>query len=336
MVQGGDQDFLTGLCSTGAFQAALDARASGPAYTVGLVDILGLGLINQQLGGEAGDELLRQVGRRLSTAGSASLVARVGGDRFALLRDGAERDGQWLRALQSTLLRRPFALNGGDVVAEFAVVRGIGPPPSGRNILWLLERELYVEKTRVLHQRIAALGKLLDSAPQLIAEFMTLRTELERYRGLAKHDPATGLLNHIGLEERLAGLGSPFAIAFIDLDDLREINKHGDLWEEGNKAIQGVANRLRRAFGTENVARWGGDEDVVVAPGLSAAAMATRLHRVLEECRAELVLSGRPVTFSAGVSECGDHDVDAARMRAERATGRAKGRKASIEIGSAG
>lgn len=325
---------LTGVIGTGTFQAALDERVAGPAYTVGLVDILGLGVINRQLGGDAGDDLLRQVATRLSTSGFASLVARVGGGRFALLKDGAEWDGQWLRALRMTALRGPFRLNEHDVSVEFAAVCGFGPPPPARNILWMLERELYVEKTRVLHQRIAALGKLLDSAPHVIAEFMMLRSELERYRGLAKHDPATGLLNHIGLEERLADLRSPFAIAFVDLDDLREINKHGDLWEEGNKAIQGVAARLRDAFGTDNVARWGGDEDVVVAPGLSAKAMAARLHQVLEDCRSELVLSGRPVTFSAGIAECEDRDVDAARLRAERATGRAKGRKASIEIGT--
>ncbi|HXZ62583.1 MAG TPA: hypothetical protein VEG62_07565, partial [Acidimicrobiales bacterium] len=53
-----DRDELTGLVRTGSFQAALDARCRGPgpaggrdeAFTVGLVDIVGLRHVNRDFG----------------------------------------------------------------------------------------------------------------------------------------------------------------------------------------------------------------------------------------------------------------------------------------------
>jgi diguanylate cyclase (GGDEF)-like protein len=161
-----DRDGLTGLVRAGTFQARLDSLClqnerggnNGPRYVVGLVDIVGLRQVNRDRGSDAGDELLRQVARRLEAWPHVTLVARVGPDEFALLAEGveAEDSGQWARALRSRVLRDPFELGGAPIEVVFTVSRREGPPPPGWDLLWQLQREASADATRELHQRLAA------------------------------------------------------------------------------------------------------------------------------------------------------------------------------------
>lgn len=78
------QDFLTGLPNRAAFCAALDAARGRVAIIA--VDLDGFKPVNDRLGHQAGDVLLRQVAERLDTCiGPDSLAARFGGDEFMLL-----------------------------------------------------------------------------------------------------------------------------------------------------------------------------------------------------------------------------------------------------------
>ena len=84
-------DSLTDLPNRPAFNEALsaavaDARARGGRFVVLFVDLDHFKLINDSLGHEAGDELLRRTAVRLRACVHAGdFVARVGGDEFALL-----------------------------------------------------------------------------------------------------------------------------------------------------------------------------------------------------------------------------------------------------------
>ena len=92
--QAATRDPLTGLANRrllAAVAAHAEARAArGQGQVVVLaVDVDGLKTINDTYGHAAGDELLRRVAGRLTTVARASdVVARVGGDEFALLLDG--------------------------------------------------------------------------------------------------------------------------------------------------------------------------------------------------------------------------------------------------------
>ena len=87
---------------------------------------------------------------------------------------------------------------------------------------------------------------------------------------LASIDPLTGLLNRSMLSERLGELlkereqsGSVLAVLFLDLDGFKQINDmqgHG----VGDHVLQVVAARLTERCATAELARWGGDEFVVV------------------------------------------------------------------------
>ena len=112
-------------------------------------------------------------------------------------------------------------------------------------------------------------------------------------RRLASDDPLTGLTNRRVLVERLESEaaearrhGDAFCVILCDVDGLKTVNDSaGHL--VGDSVLRSVASTLRATARTEDiVARFGGDEFVLLLPrtGLDAARMlATRLARELPE-----------------------------------------------------
>ena len=83
-------DPLTGLPNYGAFQEALDTinstRSSAEAIAVLFLDLDGFKRLNDTYGHQAGDEVLRALGKRLrESVRSHDVVARVGGDEFVII-----------------------------------------------------------------------------------------------------------------------------------------------------------------------------------------------------------------------------------------------------------
>jgi diguanylate cyclase (GGDEF)-like protein len=118
-----DRDGLTELLSASGLQVTtakmLDSSgAEGSGLLLVVVDIVRLRDINGLHGFSFGDELLRQFARRLTmVAGAPRAVARIGGDRFALLvgNTGGARSGGVLAAAASDALARPFHVAGSEV-----------------------------------------------------------------------------------------------------------------------------------------------------------------------------------------------------------------------------
>jgi diguanylate cyclase (GGDEF)-like protein len=84
-------DNLTGLYNRAYFEAELERRSKGRNFPVSLivVDIDGLKQMNDTLGHAAGDRLIRSTARVLQKAfRSEDVVARTGGDEFAILLGG--------------------------------------------------------------------------------------------------------------------------------------------------------------------------------------------------------------------------------------------------------
>lgn len=111
------------------------------------------------------------------------------------------------------------------------------------------------------------------------------RAQLERgiMQSLAFTDPLTGLANRRGLAEAAervlpsARRTSRSAFYLIDLDGFKPINdRYGH--DAGDELLRGVADRLRSAVRAGDiVARTGGGEFVVLAPGLATAEDAAAL-----------------------------------------------------------
>ncbi len=81
-------DVMTGLANRSQFQSRL-----ADAGALILVDLDGFKQVNDTYGHAVGDDCLREAARRLRAAcRDAALVARIGGDEFAVLLDGAPSD----------------------------------------------------------------------------------------------------------------------------------------------------------------------------------------------------------------------------------------------------
>jgi diguanylate cyclase (GGDEF)-like protein len=112
-------DPLTGLANRArlqqvAEQACREARNGGPSVAVVFVDLDRFKQINDGLGHSIGDEVLREIARRLSAVcDDASTVTRWGGDEFVVLRIG--NDIAALQALAESLVERlsqPILIDG--------------------------------------------------------------------------------------------------------------------------------------------------------------------------------------------------------------------------------
>ena len=138
-----------------------------------------------------------------------------------------------------------------------------------------------------------------------VTELQRVRNDLEQ---MARHDALTGLANRslmLSCLDAYLAIGRPVAVVFIDLDRFKPVN---DLFghEAGDELLAQVAVRLALAVRPGDVvARVGGDEFVVLAPGISGWTSATLLaERIEGALSAPYELSVGPVKVgaSAGVA----------------------------------
>ena len=115
------RDVLTGLANREAFVARLqELLRRGGSTAVMFVDLDDFKNVNDTLGHQVGDELIISVAGRLGAATrNHDMVARFGGDEFAVLFDDLEA-GQALRVAQRLLaeLKTPFSLRGRTVTVR--------------------------------------------------------------------------------------------------------------------------------------------------------------------------------------------------------------------------
>jgi len=130
-------DPLTGLLNRARLTELIEG-AGGPAALV-LLDLDGFKGVNDTLGHGAGDDLLREVARRLGGAlGGRGELVRLGGDEFAAWLGGPEGGGDPERACAVAgdllaALAPPAAIAGRTVhVAASAGVAMAGPGEAGR------------------------------------------------------------------------------------------------------------------------------------------------------------------------------------------------------------
>ena len=134
-------DPLTGLPNRLHFQQRLERRLlSDGSAAVLLMDVDRFKEVNDTLGHDVGDRLLREVGRRLrQVERGETVVARLGGDEFAVLLGG---DDVHIEGMVSRITRdiaRPFDL--GEVTLDVRASIGIAATPrDGSSAALLLRR----------------------------------------------------------------------------------------------------------------------------------------------------------------------------------------------------
>lgn len=185
-------------------------------------------------------------------------------------------------------------------------------------------------------QEVAArLKGLAERVAHMEQEAMGYREHLEEQRQKALIDPLTTLPNRAAWSERLdyeigqwQQHGNTLLLAILDLDHFKHINdNYGHL--AGDKVLKIIASVLRKRLrGTDFIARFGGEEFVLLMPGTVPALGA----KLLEKLRASIEacpfhFKGEPVTItvSMGVTAFrpGEHS-DLVLKRADQALYRAK------------
>jgi len=198
--------------------------------------------------------------------------------------------------------RHALAIEGADSLQSLAgVVRAI------------------VDETRAVQQAVgSARARLQDEssrAAELQGRVQQLESELRRLSEEVSTDALTQVANRRGLQAafeaevaKIARDSGPLAklsIGLIDIDNFKKLNDslgHA----AGDVALQALAARVRDSLRPlDTVARFGGEEFVVLLPGLPVAEGQGVLTRLQRELTASLFMHEKRevfVTFSAGVT----------------------------------
>ena len=140
--------------------------------------------------------------------------------------------------------------------------------------------------------------KLLESWGRIASLALERRGLYDELSFRARYDSLTSLLNRAALYESLdacfhdrSGKPSAAAVLYLDLDSFKPINDgHGH--DAGDAVLQQVSRRiLAEVRATDTVARIGGDEFVIVLPGLGDRSEASRIADAIARAVA------RPIEF---------------------------------------
>ena len=138
-----------------------------------------------------------------------------------------------------------------------------------------------------------------------------LAQALEQIRQLATHDDLTGLLNRRAMLDRMQleqrrslRSGSPLLIAQLDIDHFKAVNDtHGHA--AGDLVLQSFADTVRRNVrDTDVLARWGGEEFVLLlcdTPAADAVALMERLRQAVQAMQVPVPQGGGPITVTVSI-----------------------------------
>jgi diguanylate cyclase (GGDEF)-like protein/PAS domain S-box-containing protein len=165
---------------------------------------------------------------------------------------------------------------------------------------WVLARGLAVKENEGLVFRMA--GSLTD---------VTLRkTQQEKLIHDALHDALTGLPNRALFQDRLRlaierckrRVNYSFAVLFLDMDRFKDVNDSlGHL--AGDQLLIKIGELIRKGLrATDTIARFGGDEFVVLLDDINDAQAATRVANwIQEELAKSIHVSGQDIAISASI-----------------------------------
>lgn len=139
--------------------------------------------------------------------------------------------------------------------------------------------------------------------------FSAFKKNYDNEKELARRDPLTGTLNRrsfFDLAEheinRSHRYDLPLTVAYIDLDNFKLVNDQLG-HQTGDLLLAEVVSTMRLNIRSSDVlARFGGDEFVILLPDTSGTAALNFLNKLHEKLNQAMVRRGWPVSFSIGAA----------------------------------
>ena len=230
-------------------------------------------------------------GRRRELRRDLPLVHHgVGGDVTVgrlevVFHDGlVQADLRDMRVGGLALLAVSFLLLGG---ATLLAVRHVVARPLGRLRESLLRNASVEARDPLVWRGRDELGEVVGAYNQLLAEIDQRARDMQQ---MASHDSLTGLPNRQLLEDRLGHAiavaerqGRMIAVLFADIDNFKVVNDSLG-HKQGDRLLAITAERMTAVMrGMDTIARWGGDEFVVVIENVASPGEASNVAEKLIE-----------------------------------------------------
>ena len=322
---------------------ALLAQVPDPSYEVAVQGNLGEVMLHQGAGAAA-EPLLRQAIARARQAGLQAHAWRVQatlGD-WLLAMAGPREALAAMRELVSEM--GPAAPPQTAIRAHHAAYRACRALGDFAQALTHFEVVARLERTRAVTQ-LRAQSQLFVTrteaqhaqwqAEQSRQDAQAQRARAAEFAASAERDPLTGLGNRRHLDRRCAELlpaaqrdARPLVLAQLDIDHFKAINdSHGHA--AGDRVLVVLADLLRENTRERDVlARHGGEEFIVILPGMALAPAAEVCERLRERVAShpwhEMGLPGLAVTLSIGLAAVPPYDAAALMHAADVALYAAK------------
>jgi diguanylate cyclase (GGDEF)-like protein len=319
----------------------------GSLFCLCLLDIDFFKRINDTYGHSAGDTVLREfaltVQRQIRESDS---FGRYGGEEFLLMLPETSIDEAVMLAerVRLSIEKLGFSEISGDLLLTVSI--GVAEFCTGESIAQTVARAdeaLYMAKSRGRNRVICYGQGAHAEASDLVATGVARSTKDEphhvamaRIFESAQSDPLTGLLNRRMLRDRLghamdraARNQRLVALMLLNVNKFKEVNDALG-YEAGDIILIQTANSIRQCLrDSDTIARWGGDEFVVILEDVGIEADAERVaEKILNQFAMPLTVAGREcfVTLSVGIAlfPAATCDMDALLKRADIAMTRAK------------
>lgn len=231
-----------------------------------------------------------------------------------------KNDGTLLYANAASLpLLQEWGIEVGDKVPEFIMdfIKEATESVHRKEIEVSSSGRVYLFSITPIEGEDYVYGHDITRLKEAEKELIRLKNQAQE---MALHDALTGLPNRILLEDRLEQAiahsirnGTKTALVFIDLDKFKSINDtlgH----KTGDEVLVRLAKYLKDAVRkTDTVARWGGDEMVLLLTDLQSRSMAFSVcERIRQQVQNKMKSDsiGIPVTLSMGIALYPDDSTD--------------------------
>jgi diguanylate cyclase (GGDEF)-like protein len=210
-----------------------------------------------------------------------------------------------------------------------------------RHLTWQTQRVAAGDFT----QRVDFMGEFSEAFNSMVLALDGARTELQvqaaKLEELATTDALTGAYNRrrfndltLSEAERVRRYGHPLSLLLLDIDHFKRVNdRHGH--EAGDEVLVVLAGLIRGEIrATDRLARWGGEEFVVLSPDVTLEGEAELAERLRAALAAHDHASVGKVTASFGVTQHRPGETpDQLFARADEALYRAKeGGRDRVEV----